>query len=294
MLNEEKIKLTGVEQAAYWWTNRLMYMTRYFALRYERKVGHITPDEVKFLSLFYNYTDKEWRDLYLKLTEFITEDVNSFEPTGDVIGIDAFSQDTTKGRHARLNAELAKITGVKGFPDIRLADSGYKDEVIYADWVRSYVWYKSCGTRPLEISYDPTYILSGNEKELKLYNNLVSTFAFLDKTKSHDMDLFRMSFCKAYKRLNAPTEDIVKIRDLFNKCYHLANERKLVTGRFWDKTFFPNLLKYDYAGLSGECMQNGDRCSSFYISRPKYLEQRMAEANNSSAPISPDEDTLIK
>lgn len=293
MLEDEKIELSGIEQTAYWWTNRLMYMTRDFALKYERKVGHITPDEEKFLSIFYNYTDTEWRNLYLKLIEYITDDVNNFEPTGDVVGIDAFNQDTAKGKHMRLNAELAKITGVKGFPDIRLADSGYKDEVIYADWVRSYVWYKSCGTSPLETSYEPTYILSGNFEELNLYNDLIAALTYLDAHNSHDMDLFRQSFCKAYKKQNAPTEDIVKIRDLFNKCYHTANERGIVLGRFWDKTFFPKLLEYDWSGLSKDCINNGERYSGYYTSRKKHLEKRIAEDNNSSVPTT-DEEVLGK
>ncbi len=292
MLEEEKIELSGIEQAAYWWTNRLMYMTRDFALISERKVGHITSDEVKFLSIFYNYTDKEWRDLYLKLTKLITEDVNNFVPASYGIGAENFSQDTTKGKHERLNAELAKITKVQGFPDIRLADSGYKDEVIYTNLFGSSVWYKSCGIRPLENSYEPTYILSGNEKELNLYNNLIAALALLDTHDYHDMDLFRQSFCEAYKKQYAPTEDIVKIKNLFNKCYHTANERGLVLGRFWDKGFFPELLKYDRKGLSNDSINNGKLYSDYYISRLKYLQQRIAENNNSSTSTSTDEDII--
>lgn len=294
MLQEEKIELSGIEQAAYWWTNRLMYMTRYFALRYERKVGHISPDEVKFLSIFYNYTDKEWRDLYLKLIECIADDVNNHLPDPHFVGDENFSQDTTKGRHQRLNAELAKITGVQGFPDIRLADSSHKDEVIYTNMFGSSVWYKSCGTRQLETSYDPTYILSGNFEELNLYNDLIATLAYLDSHNSHDMELFRKTFCKAYKRQNFPTEDITKIKDLFNKCYHIANERGIVLGGFWNKTFFPTLLKYDWKGLSKDCINNGERYSGYYISRPEYLEKRIAEDDKSSAPINADEDVMGK
>ncbi len=288
----EEIKLSGIEQASYWWTNRLMYMTRYFASICELGGCRITSDELKFLSIFSNYTDKEWRDLYLELTKCITEDVNNFVPTSQYIGIEKFSQDTTKGSHDRLNAELAKITGVQAFPDIRLADSGHKDEVIYTNKFGSSVWYKSCGKRPLEDSYEPTYILTGNEKELNLYNDLIATLAVLDAHHLHDMDLFRQSFCKAYSRQNAPIKDIGKIRDLFNKCFHEASERGIVLGRFWQKTFSTSLLKYDLKGLSKDCIDNGKRYSSSYISHLEYLEQEKVEDNNSSTPTSADEDII--
>lgn len=271
---EEEIELSGVEQTAYWWTNRLMYMTRYFALKYEHRIGPISQDEIKFLKIFFDYTDKDWRNLYLKLTECVLEDVNDYQPQKSFIGYDNFSQDTEKGRHARLNSELANITGVEQFPDIRLADSSFKDEMVYTTMSESRVWYKSCGVTSLGYLYESTYILSGNEKELDLYNNLLATFIAIKKTKpgACNTELFRQCFCKAYTEQNALNEDFKKVQDLFNKCYNIANERKIVLGNFWGKTFFTETLIYDEAGLDQEYLKNGRAFSNIYFTQLQNLE----------------------
>ncbi len=270
MFKEEKIELFPVEQTAYWWTYRLLKRTRDFALHKENN-GHLSKQEEKFLNIFYNYTDKEWRNVYSRLKDFIIEDVNNYVPIKNIIGMDAFNQDTAVGGHNRLNSELAQITGVKGFPDVRLADNSHKDEVIYTSFYGSHVWYKSCSIRPLPDVYDPIYLITGDEKELDMYNQLLSTLISLEEIDKefNDLNFLREEFCKHYQTNVLPKENIEDVKDLFNKCYSIANEREIVLGWFWKKTFSMYDLEYDKAGLSQKCLCSGEVYANCILSAYK-------------------------
>lgn len=243
ILDREKIELSSTEVTAYWWVNVIKSKVRELVIS-----GAYDQQEVEFVKMFYNYTDVEWRALYIALNEFITEDINNFVPRGNIMGIDAFSQDTDEKRHDRLNEELAKIVGHR-IPDIRLADRGSKDSVIYTNMFGASVWYKSCGVNNLPTEYDPCYILTGDEKELDYYNLLISTLATLDRKDGsfHSVPLVREVFCQKDKTENE--EDINEPVKRFNYFFKKANENGVVLGRFWEDTYFASFRDIDFVGL---------------------------------------------
>lgn len=246
-LGEGKIEISSIQATAYWWVNKLIYRTRDIAMRLNSL--HLSKDEIKFYNIFKSYTDKEWRNLYLNLTDYITEDVNNYKPQG-YYDLDYFCQDTDKGKHDRLNAELAKITNTKGFPDIRIADNFSKDEVVYTNMFGASVWYKSCGVTPLETEVYPRYILTGNEEELEFYNQFLATLIILDE-KAHKFDSpdwFATEFCRAYKKENG-VENIEKVSMMFDKSFSIANERRLIIGGRWSDDYMCNILDMDKLGL---------------------------------------------
>ena len=184
MTENREIELSSIEATAYWWINVIRSKVRELILS-----GTSDKKEIEFVKKFYNYTEIDWRNLYLELVKYITEDVNNYVPIGNIMGIDTFSQDTDKKGHDRINAELSKIMNCY-IPDIRLASSSTKDLVIYTNMFGACVWYKSGGVINLSTKYDPTYILTGDEQELNFYNLIVSTIAAL-KEKDKNFKLCR-------------------------------------------------------------------------------------------------------
>ena len=171
METRKKIELSPIEVTAYWWTNSIKEKVRDIIIHNSRD-----DCENKFASIFYGYTEVDWRNLYLALVKDIAHDVECLDTTQGVY----FSQDTCIGGHDRLNEELAQITN-KFIPDIRLAGFGVKDSVIYTTSSRASVLYKSCGDRVLPTMYDESYILTGNQKKLDFYNTLISTIAIIEQ-----------------------------------------------------------------------------------------------------------------
>ena len=123
----KEIKLSSIEVTAYWWVNIIKNKVRELIIN-----GTNDKSELKFVKLFYNYTQIDWRNLYLELINYITEDVNNYISLEDTMEIDGFHQSTAKREHQRLNIELSKILNSK-VPDIRLASSDFKDSVIYTN-----------------------------------------------------------------------------------------------------------------------------------------------------------------
>ena len=116
METRKKIELSPIEVTAYWWTNSIKEKVRDIIIHNSRD-----DCENKFASIFYGYTEVDWRNLYLALVKDIAHDVECLDTTQGVY----FSQDTCIGGHDRLNEELAQITN-KFIPDIRLAGFGVK------------------------------------------------------------------------------------------------------------------------------------------------------------------------
>jgi len=262
-----EIELSSIEATAYWWINVIKSKVRELVIS-----GTSDKQEIKFVEKFYNYTERDWRNLYLELVNFITEDVNNYIPIGNIMGIDAFNQDTDKKGHDRINAELSKIMNCS-IPDIRLASSSSKDSVIYTNMFGASVWYKSCGVRDLSTKYNPTYVLTGDEQELNFYNLIISTIAVLkEKDRSfNSVPLLRNGFCKEYKKINKLQEELKDIKDRFNQVFESASDKGIILGSYWKETYFSSFRDIDYIGLE-QYMEMAEHYASVILQKSKTEE----------------------
>ena len=242
METRKKIELSPIEVTAYWWINSIKEKVRDIIIHNSRD-----DCENKFASIFYGYTEVDWRNLYLALVKDIAHDVECLDTTQGVY----FSQDTCIGGHDRLNEELAQITN-KFIPDIRLAGFDVKDSVIYTTSSRASVLYKSCGDRVLPTMYDESYILTGNQKKLDFYNTLISTIAIIEQKDKYfnSVPVLRERFCQEYIRLSDEDENEEDITGLFNVCFDKVSDKKTIVGRHFDRKYFPSFRNIDFVGLN--------------------------------------------
>ena len=270
---EEKLELKPAENTAYWWTNRLKYIARNIAKNYEReKMYPMSPNQKRFIKIFYGFSEKDWRNLYLSLTKYIEQDINSYKSTGIVWSRDVFSQDTAEGKHDRLNQELAEILNISKFPDLRLSGNDSKDEVIYSGKQGVCIWYKSSGVMDLSRFVEPDYILTGDEKEVDVYNQLIIALVELKKRDSNfdSIELLSKGFCQAYLKLNDPNDTYMEVLKLFNKAYDKAEEWKIIFGRRYKNVFSCEALRFDLTGLDAYRELAG-HYADIILSQPAYL-----------------------
>jgi len=264
MEKNKKIELSSIEATAYWWINVIRSKVRELVIS-----GTINKQEIKFVEKFYNYSEKDWRNLYLELVNYITEDVNNYVPIENIIGTDTFNQDTAKKGHDRINTELSKIMHCS-VPDIRLASSSAKDSVIYTNMFGASVWYKSCGVTTLSTKYVPTYVLTGDEQELDFYNLVVSTIAVLKEKDSsfNSVPLLRNGFCKEYKKTNKIQEDLKQLLERFNHAFERASDKGIILGCYWKDTYFSHFRDIDYVGLE-QYMEMAEHYASVILQKSK-------------------------
>lgn len=236
------IKLNPYEITSYWWINLIKHKVRELVIW-----GTRNKDEAQFATIFFEYTEKDWRKLYLALTKYIEKDVEHYIPK---YPSDSFSQDTDVKSHDRLNEELSCIIG-KNIPDIRIASNNVKDSVIYTTTSNASTWYKSCGVIRLQSEYLPSYILTGDDKSLDFYYLFLATVATVHKKDQgfRSPSFLRERFCKEFVRLSGEAEDITDIMELFDQCFNVANNKGIIKGRFYDKTYFAFFRDIDYIGL---------------------------------------------
>lgn len=244
-MKKVEIELSSIEATAYWWVNTVRSKVREIMLQ-----GAENKSELRFAEIFNRYTEIEWRKLYLELIKYITEDVNNYVPRGNTMSIDSFSQDTDKLGHARLKAELSKITNCR-VPDIRLASSSTKDSVIYTNMFGACVWYKSCGVTNLPTKYEPSYVLTGDEKELNFYYLLLATVYVLrqEDKKFKSVSILRERFCKEYIEMNALKDNLEDIEEMFNHSFEKASDSGIILGRYYRESYFAHFYEMDLVGL---------------------------------------------
>ena len=271
---EEKLELTPAQNTAFWWTNRIKYIARCIAKNYAREHAYpLSPNQKKFLKVFYNFSEIDWRNLYLNLTKYIDQDINSYVKKGLLFSIDMFSQETSEGKHNRLNQELGEILQIPKFPDLRLAASGSKDEVIYSGREGVCIWYKNCGVKDLSRYVEPTYVLTGDEQEVDVYNQLITTIIALKKrdNKFNSIDLLSKGFCMAYLKFNDPqANSYVEVLKRFNKAYDKAEEWDIVAGKRSQTKFICTALNFDITGLDGY-RELAEQYADLILSQPAYL-----------------------
>lgn len=242
MPNYEKIVLSPIEATAYWWVNLIRSKVREISI-----YGSSDKKEIKFSKIFYDYTEIEWRKVYLKLVKAIAKDVQSFVPDDNS---DSFSQDTEIKGHTRLNDEISKIIG-KRVPDIRLAGNNVKDSVIYTTSSSASVWYKSCGEDKLSLKYDPSYILTGDKDSLDFYNLLIATIAIIKNIdrSSKSVSILRERFCNEYVNLSESEINLNDVIEMFNFAFDKACDNDLIMGHSSEKVYFTSFRNIDYVGL---------------------------------------------
>lgn len=242
MVRNDLVELSPIEATAYWWIKLIRYRVREIAIS-----GTRDKREAKFAEIFYRYTEIDWRNVYLKLVKYISDDVDNYIPKKDS---DTFSQDTDINGHKRLNDEISKIIGQQ-IPDIRLAGNSVKGSVIYTTTSLASVWYKSCGVNKLSTEYEPSYILTGDDNSLFFYNLLISTIAVLDKVDSSfkSVSTLRERFCSEYIKLSETKETIKNVIEMFNYFFDKANDNEVIIGRSYKEMYFTSFKEIDYVGL---------------------------------------------
>ena len=242
---EKTIELDQYQQTAYWWIQIILAKVNEL-YKYKARVGKIKDkEEEKFFSIFEKYDDKDWRNVYINLQEYIKKDVENYIPTGDIMFPDCFSQDTAKGGHRKLNEELSHIVN-KVVPDIRLACRGRKDYVIYTSQEKAYEWYKSCGIDELSSKYECNYnyVLTGDIGELDFYNLVLATCIFISEKRKdfNSTKILRDVFCNEYKKYYKIPNDINEIQAEFNKVFRAFSGR-IDISRFYDEDYCYYYLK---------------------------------------------------
>lgn len=247
MIKKKLVELSSVEATAYWWVLVIQRKVREIVVH-----GSSEPTHDQFLEIFYNYTDLEWRMLYLKLIEYIAYDVATYLPKGQgtYSYVDAFHQDTDQCGHVQLSRELSAIVH-STVPNIRLAGFQEKDSVIYTTRTRTSVWYKSCGINYLPTDYEASYILTGDEEERMFYNLLLCTMdALKHKDESfQSIPILRERFCSEYLHSSASQKEIEDVTMMFNRLFNQISSRGLLVGKYFRDTYFTTFCDIDLVGL---------------------------------------------
>ena len=158
----DKFDLNPFEITSYWWINKIrdkvkeLYMSDYFTRR-----------EELFLNIFKNFTDEDYRTMYLELKDLIFQDVIDYHSFNNV-GL--YNQDTIVHNHDRLNNELSTIINVD-IPDINLHMRNMKNYKIYTGYDGAYQYNYLDKIEELDKTYDNDYIISGNKEILNLYKS---------------------------------------------------------------------------------------------------------------------------
>ncbi len=142
-MEKGRLRLTPVQASAYWCVNMMRNKVKEI-----NTCGNASNNEICFLDLFYSYTDKDWRNIYLELVDHFTEIAENESYM--------FYLDTELGGHDVLNAVVSKIIKAE-VPDISLSSYSAKDSVIDIKKDKAVVWYKSCGDMPLSLEYEADY-----------------------------------------------------------------------------------------------------------------------------------------
>ena len=237
----KNIELSAVEATSYWWTKTIIQKVREILIK-----KTCSQNERRFAEIFINYTERDWRKLYLELNKYIIENVNNYIPQ-EIIGIDCYNQDTAQNQHNDINRALSKITN-KNIPDIRLASYYRKDTVIYTNIFEASIWYKSCGTTNLPTQYDPDYIITGDEKQLYLNNLFLATVAKIQEIDNdfNSISLLQKNFCKTIGSKKNLEKDKTQIEERFYIAWKNANDKDIILGSIYDETYSAHFHKFDF------------------------------------------------
>ena len=275
----EKIELSATEVTAYWWIGVIRNKIREISACQNQA----SKDELDFLNIFHDYTERDWRNVYLGLVNKITEDINNYVPNGDFIGISAnvFNQDTDAKGHDRLNSELCQITK-RHIPDIRLSARWSYDMVIYTNMFGASVRLKSCGLRQLTTKYDASYILTGDEEILDFYNQLVATIFLLHKKdkKFDSIPILKKYFCEEYKKNQESEQQLQELYEKFDYIFKRAYAKDVIGITMLDKNYYSKIKDIDLVCLD-KYMKMADIYANAILNQfQKILTRKKARARN--------------
>ncbi len=242
MKKKEEIELSPMETTAYWWVNSLRHRVR------EIEIGGARDEnEALFAQIFDNYTERDWRKVYLGLVKEIFRDVKTYIPED---WFDVFSQDTAKGGHERLNDELSKITGQQ-IPDICLSSRSSADLVIYTTFENAGI-RKSGGIHELSPKCESCYVLTGDEKGLDFDNLLLATIAVLSELDESFCSVLKLreGFCDEYVKKTSPEQTINEVVEKFNASLNRAMDKKVIGCISYSDMYFTSFPSIYYIELA--------------------------------------------
>ena len=180
------------ETTAYWWIRTIKQR-----LRDLDKNPSSDLKEVEFLKTFYDLTDDDYRDLYLRLSALTRKEVSDYLKTSR-FSSDIFLQNTKKKGHNILNDDLENILATP-VNDIKLTPKGEKNiSIMTSDYN---VWIgNNRGFVGLCRLFDHDYILNGDEKFKDFYYLVLS---YLNQVGENvDYDILRKAFVDGYYKKN--------------------------------------------------------------------------------------------
>lgn len=206
----KKIELNPIEATSYWWVETIKKKLKEI-LSFE-----YNQEEKDFLLALYDFTDIEWRKLYLELIKCISCKVENLSYKEDD---EYYHQATLKKCHNDVNEALRFVAGKK-IPDIGLSPLNVEDSSIYTNKYGADRIYCLSGIVPLNTMYEPNYILSGDEVELEMKNLIMylMELGLYDKSLETFKDIFCEFYCDLHKEYDRKLieENFVRIINQIN------------------------------------------------------------------------------
>ena len=242
-IDNNRLLLNPMETTAFWWIEMIRNKVREI-----NRNSSSDNNEIKFASLFDNYTEVDWRNLYLDLVDLIEGDIR--EKKGNY-----YSQETAKERHDNINLELSCILNSE-IPDIDISPENSKSHVIYTNDK-----FVSAGARgngvasTLKREQTPWYTLTGNETDLNCYYLLAATLAIIDantnKFSSKPLKPLETGIIQGYRKYISPEEEINNIKNATVLAIENAKRNKIlkICDYIIPPTYETSFSAIDYNGL---------------------------------------------
>lgn len=240
----DKFDLNPFEITSYWWINKIrdkvkeLYMSDYFTRR-----------EELFLNIFKNFTDEDYRTMYLELKDLIFQDVIDYHSFNNV-GL--YNQDTIVHNHDRLNKELSTIINVD-IPDINLHMRNMKNYKIYTGYDGAYQYNYLDKIEELDKTYDNDYIISGNKEILNLYKSIIVAIKELSINNEDIItELFIKLFSLEYLNYNNLDIDIEMMKEYCSYMINKINDLGMIKGRSYNEIIrVTEIINFYLNGIRG-------------------------------------------
>lgn len=206
------------ETTAYWWIRTIKYKLRDL----DKNLSE-DKKEIDFLNTFYNLSDDDYRDLYLRLSTLTKEEVSKYLESARFSN-DFFMQSTKKRGHDVLNDDLGSILAVP-IKDIKLTPKGEKNiNIMTSDFN---VWTgNNKGYIGLCRLFENDYILNGDKKFKDFYYLVL---AYLDQVGENvDYSVLRKSFVDSYHGRCDNSLSMDELYYYFNYMVRVARDNKLL------------------------------------------------------------------
>ena len=256
-----KIELSSYEVTAYWWIKKIKTRIKDIIANEEK----YNNDEVDFAHILYNYTENDWRNIYIQLARYIEAKVNDYECE--------YYQGVDKKRHNDINYVLSSFNKSL-VPDIKLAGDELIDCDIYTSKGSATVFYNTRGLVPLSTAYEEEFLLTGNKEQLDFYNLIKAVIVSLHRldTSFSSVDQLRNEFCDIYFKKNHDCllQDLRQIRDSFNVVMDQLSDKNLITGSWNSKNYKCLFEDMDLVGIDSY-FKNAEIYTNQILNRSKKM-----------------------